>query len=141
MGVVGGIDVANREPAAHLIHLGLLRDRHPPRHQSNARALGPRGHPVGHHDRLLVVVDHAQHEVHVGLRVGDLRGRHARGDLLGGLTRRTGLDDVDRPSIGQRLLSVLRAAAPDQQPGGEARRQERFAHAHLPRLSSVFEGP
>ncbi len=30
------------------------------------------GHPLGHHDRLLVVVDHALHELDVGLGVAVL---------------------------------------------------------------------
>ena len=68
-----GFDAALPEPLLHLLELGLLRELHPLGQERDVRAGAPPGHPLGHQDRLAVVVDHRLHELDV--RLGVLDGR------------------------------------------------------------------
>ena len=85
------------QPAAHELHLVLLRCQDPCRDGQQLRMIGPRRCERRHRHRLVVMDDHHLHEVDVGADeagIGDPR-RLGRGDDLDRRADRPRLDDAD----------------------------------------------
>ena len=67
--IIGTACFPRGEPLLHRLNLAALRELDLLAHRDQLRRLGMRGDHRHHQERLIVVMDHALHELHVVVRV------------------------------------------------------------------------